>query len=39
MNKIIEDYKNEGFTLREWTVYGVLTMAAAFICIIAGVIE
>lgn len=36
MDKIIEDYRKEGFTLREWAVYGLLAVAMAAVCILAG---
>ena len=34
MNPIIEDYKREGFTLKEWVKYGVI-IPIVYILIIA----
>ena len=39
MNRIIQDYKDEHFTLREWLVYGLVWPTVMLtVCIIADAI-
>lgn len=40
MKDLLNDYKNEGFTLREWFFYGILAPVALIaICLLAGYLE
>ncbi len=39
MNKIIEDFKDEGFTTREYVIYGIIAPVILFAaCIISEII-
>lgn len=40
MKDLFDDYENEGFTLREWFVYGILAPVALIAtCLLAGYLE
>ena len=40
MKDLLNDYKNEGFTLREWVIYGVICpLALIAVCLIGSYID
>ncbi|GEM_PF-2311477 len=36
MKELLEDYRREGFTLREWIIYGVLYPLGLFGAVLLG---